>query len=343
MGRCLQLAENGKGTVAPNPMVGCVIVRDGNIIGEGWHHRFGEAHAEVNAINSVKDSSLIPGSTVYVSLEPCAHYGKTPPCSKLLAEHHVSEVVIGCRDTFSKVSGKGIEQIKAAGIKTRVGILEKEARNLNKRFFTFHEKKRPYIILKWAQTADAFMDKLRADDSPKGLQNRISGELSKMLVHKWRSEEAGILAGTNTALNDNPQLNVRDWHGKQPIRMVTDRNLQLPKDLHLFDNSVKTMVFTELEKESDGRIGFVKVDFNKLPEEICRVLYDNEIQSLIVEGGRKLLDSFINAGLWDEARVFVSPKFWHDGLSAPVLLNGLETAFEKCGDDELFLFYNTRL
>ncbi|MBA3899881.1 MAG: bifunctional diaminohydroxyphosphoribosylaminopyrimidine deaminase/5-amino-6-(5-phosphoribosylamino)uracil reductase RibD [Bacteroidetes bacterium] len=343
MRRCLELAANGKGMVEPNPMVGCVIVHSGKIIGEGWHQKFGENHAEVNAINSVKDKSLIAGSKAYVSLEPCAHFGKTPPCSNLLIEHQIAEVFIGCVDTFSKVSGKGIEKLKAAGIKVSTGILENEARELNKRFFTFHEKQRPYIILKYAQTADGFIDKLRAEGAPKGLQNKISGDLSRMLSHKWRSEEASILVGTNTALNDNPKLNVRDWHGKQPVRLVIDKKLRLPGTLHLFDKSIPTIVFTTIAKESQPNLEFKSVDFNALPESICKELFKQNIQSVIIEGGKKLLDSFIDANLWDEARVFVSPVFWQQGLKAPEIKAFRLIASDKIGADNLFFFQNDSL
>jgi diaminohydroxyphosphoribosylaminopyrimidine deaminase / 5-amino-6-(5-phosphoribosylamino)uracil reductase len=343
MRRCLELAENGKGMVQPNPMVGCVIVSAGKIIGEGWHEKFGEAHAEVNAINSIVDKSLIPGSKAFVSLEPCSHYGKTPPCADLLIEHKISEVIIGCVDTFSQVAGKGIERLKAAGIKVSTGVLEQKARELNQRFFTFHEKKRPYIILKYAQTADGFIDKLRPEGSLKGIQNRISGAQAKRLTHKWRSEESAILVGTNTALNDNPMLNVREWHGKQPLRLVVDRNLNLPGHIHLFDNSIPTIVFTEKEAEKKYNLNYKVVDFKALPASICKELFNNNIQSVIIEGGKKLLDSFLAANLWDEARIFVSPVFWHEGLKAPMLPSSNLIAFEKVGNDNLFIFKNDAL
>jgi diaminohydroxyphosphoribosylaminopyrimidine deaminase / 5-amino-6-(5-phosphoribosylamino)uracil reductase len=341
--RCLELAQNGRGMVAPNPMVGCVVVKDGRIIGEGWHIKYGEAHAEVNAINSIKSPAEVEGATVYVSLEPCAHFGKTPPCADLLVKSKVAEVVIGCKDTFSEVSGKGIEKLQSAGINVTVGVLEKECRELNERFFAFHEKQRPYIILKWAQTADGFIDKIREGKATQGIQNPISGKLSKILVHKWRSEEAAIMAGTNTAINDNPRLNVREWHGKQPLRITIDKEGKLPENLHLLDKTQPTLVFSEKETEPQENLEWIKIDFNNLPEEVCRVLYKKNIQSVIIEGGRHLLDSFIKKGLWDEARVFVAPTYWKKGLEAPNLLNANLKARGTIEKDTLFIYKNAQV
>jgi diaminohydroxyphosphoribosylaminopyrimidine deaminase / 5-amino-6-(5-phosphoribosylamino)uracil reductase len=339
MQRCLDLAYNGIGNVAPNPMVGCVIVKDGEIIGEGFHQQFGKAHAEVNAVNSVRDKNSLKGSTVYVSLEPCAHHGKTPPCADLLIDHKVGEVVIGCKDTFSEVSGRGIEKLKNAGIDVKVGILEKEARHLNRRFFTFHENKRPYIILKWAQTFDGYMDKMRKENAP-AHQNRISCDLSIRLVHKWRSEESAIMVGTKTALNDDPQLNVREWTGKQPVRMVIDRSLKLPSNLNLFDNTLRTLIFSEEKEGREDNTEYVKISKSNVPLSICKELYNREIQSLIIEGGRKILESFIVEDLWDEARIITAPEIWNRGISAPGIPGAKLISKENVGEDILFRFEN---
>jgi diaminohydroxyphosphoribosylaminopyrimidine deaminase / 5-amino-6-(5-phosphoribosylamino)uracil reductase len=338
MQRCFQLALNGLGNVAPNPLVGCVIVNKGEIIGEGYHQKYGEAHAEVNAINSVKDKSLLANSTVYVNLEPCAHFGKTPPCADLLVKHNVKEVVISNSDPNPKVAGKGVEILKAAGIKVITGILENEGWDINKRFFTNIVKSRPYIILKWAQSIDGYIDKHRKENE-KG-QFAISNELSKMLVHKWRSEETSIMVGSNTALNDNPQLNVRLWKGKDPIRIVIDRDLKLPSHLHLFDNSIPTIVFTEKAANIQNATEFIKIDFADLPQEVMSHLHQKNISSVIIEGGAKLLNSFISSGLWDEARVFTATKkSIHQGVSAPVL-NCREIYSENLDDDILKIYRN---
>jgi len=320
MSRCLQLAENGLGNAAPNPMVGSVIVHNNKIIGEGFHRKCGEAHAEVNAINSVKDKELLKDSTLYVNLEPCSHYGKTPPCSNLIIQHKIPRVVIGCKDTFSLVSGRGIEQLKNAGCAVIVGVMENEARWLNRRFFTFHEKKRPYIVLKWAQTIDGFVDVKRNENEP-SKPFWITNDLCKRLVHKWRSEEQAIMVGTNTALKDNPQLNVREWFGNMPLRIVTDRNLRLPKNLNIFDNSQKTLIFNSLKNEISDKIEFVKIDFSENKKnsvlQILEKLYERNILSVFVEGGSELLNTFISNHLWDEARVFTGHKYFYEGTKAP--------------------------
>ncbi|HRN42271.1 MAG TPA: bifunctional diaminohydroxyphosphoribosylaminopyrimidine deaminase/5-amino-6-(5-phosphoribosylamino)uracil reductase RibD [Vicingus sp.] len=328
--RCLELAKNGLGNVAPNPMVGCVIVFDGKIIGEGYHQEYGKAHAEVNAIHSVKDKSLLKRSTLYVNLEPCAHFGKTPPCANLIVEHHIPRVVIGCVDSFSEVSGKGIEKLKNAGIDVSVGVLEKESLELNKRFFTFHNKKRPYIILKWAETKDGFIDVQRineiAGQTHIEIDNWITSPLSKQLVHKWRSEEAAIMVGTNTALNDNPQLNVREWKGENPTRVVVDLHDRLPQNLYVFDKSIPTLVFSLTKQEQENNLTFVKINDSKyLIKEILDELYKRNIQSIIIEGGATLLQSFIDLNLWDEARIFVGNRKFTTGLKAPSLKGNLLT------------------
>lgn len=340
--RCLELANNGFGNVAPNPMVGCVIVYERKIIGEGYHQEYGKAHAEVNAIHSVKDKTLLKKSTLYVNLEPCAHFGKTPPCANLIIEYHIPRVVIGCVDSFSEVSGKGIEKLKTAGIEVVVGVLEKESLELNKRFFTFHNKKRPYIILKWAETKDGYIDVERineiAGQTNNEVDNWITSPLSKQLVHKWRSEEAAIMVGTNTALNDNPQLNVREWNGRNPVRVVVDLHDRLPQNLHVFDKSIPTLVFSLTKQEQENNLTFVKINDSKnLIQEVLNELYKRNIQSIIIEGGATLLQSFIDQNLWDEARVFVGNNYFKKGLNAPVL-NGNLVAKQIIDSDDL-MFY----
>jgi len=320
MRRALELAKLGIGLVSPNPMVGAVIVCDNAIIGEGYHQKYGQAHAEVNAVNDAlakfEDASeFFKRSTIYVTLEPCAHYGKTPPCADLIIKHQIPNVVVGCRDPFDEVNGKGIEKLQAAGINVSVGILEAQCRDLNKRFFTRVQKQRPYIILKWAQTSDGFF--APADNS----QFWITGEVSRKLVHQWRGEEDAILIGKNTALIDNPQLNVRYGGGKSPKRVVIDRNLELPESLNIFDQSVETFVFNALKTDVDGKIKYIALeDFdNFVPQYILFQLYLQDVQSVIIEGGAKTLEAFINAGLWDEARIFTGKTILKNGIKAPVI------------------------
>lgn len=317
MMRCIQLAQNGKLGAAPNPMVGAVVVCDGRIIGEGYHAKCGEAHAEVNAINSVKDESLLRRSTLYVSLEPCAHYGKTPPCAKLIVSKGIPKVVIGCQDPFSKVAGKGIEILKQAGCEVVVGVLEKACQDLNKAFFTVQLKHRPFITLKWAQSADGFMDVERNDGEPV----KLSSPLTLLIAHKRRAEHQAIIVGTQTARLDNPSLNVRDWCGPQPLRIVIDKDLTLPRHLHLFDGSQPTLVVTEKNETIAGAMT-LQVDFNQsiLPQ-LMEELQRRNIQSLLVEGGSKLLQSFIDEGLWDEAYVEHCPQVLGHGILSPSLIN----------------------
>jgi diaminohydroxyphosphoribosylaminopyrimidine deaminase / 5-amino-6-(5-phosphoribosylamino)uracil reductase len=311
MQRCLDMAVKGAGTVAPNPMVGVVLVNDDKIIGEGWHKKYGEAHAEVNCIASVKgeDEKLIS------QLEPCTHFGKTPPCVDLIIRHKIPKVVIGCRDPFEEVNGKGIERLQAAGVEVITGIMEGECKALNKRFFTFHEKQRPYIILKWAETGDGKISSLN------GERLMISNGYSDRLVHKWRSEEAAIMVGTNTALLDNPELTARLWPGKSPVRIVLDMNLRLPVSIQLFNREVKTIVFNGIKQSEENNILFYKIESDKnLLRKICNALYQLKIQSIIIEGGAKLLQSFITDGLWDEARIIKNSAINAGaGLDAPVL------------------------
>jgi diaminohydroxyphosphoribosylaminopyrimidine deaminase / 5-amino-6-(5-phosphoribosylamino)uracil reductase len=316
MKRCLDLAGLGLGHTAPNPMVGSVIVHNNRIIGEGFHRVYGGPHAEVNAVQSVADKSLLPASVLYVNLEPCSHKGKTPPCADMILQTGIPEVVIGTTDPNPLVSGNGIRRLEAAGVKVTTGIATEDCLVLNKRFFTFHSRKRPYVILKWAQTTNGFIDVLRDH----GIQQPtwISNEISRMLVHKWRSEEQAILVGTQTALLDNPRLNVREWPGNSPLRVVIDRNLRLPKTLHLFDDSCPTLVFNASREETEGQTQYLPLDFEgNMPAALLQQLYDRGIQSLLVEGGRKLLMSFILGNLWDEARVFTGRKQFEAGLQAP--------------------------
>jgi len=316
-------------------MVGAVIVCDNAIIGEGYHQKYGQAHAEVNAVNDAlakfEDASeFFKRSTIYVTLEPCAHYGKTPPCADLIIKHRIPKVVVGCRDPFDQVNGKGIEKLRAAGIDVTIGLLEAECLDLNKRFFTRVKKQRPYIILKWAQTSDGFF--APADNS----QFWISGEASRKLVHQWRGEEDAILIGKNTALIDNPQLNVRYGGGKSPKRVVIDRNLELPESLNIFDQSVETFVFNALKTDVDGKIKYIALeDFdNFVPQYILFQLYLQDVQSVIIEGGAKTLEAFINASLWDEARVFTGNVTLKNGIKAPVI-EGDIISTDNIGEDEL--------
>tara|TARA_R110001592_G_scaffold125325_4_gene335239 strand:- start:1600 stop:2703 length:1104 start_codon:yes stop_codon:yes gene_type:complete len=366
MNRCLLLAKKGLGNVAPNPMVGCVIVHNNKIIGEGYHQKYGESHAEVNAINSVTDKALLKESTLYVNLEPCAHFGKTPPCANLIVEHKIPKVVIGCIDSFSEVAGKGIEKLKSVGTEVLVGVLEKECLELNKRFFTFHNKKRPYIILKWAETSDGFIDvdrsvianieernmkqssQIKDCFAPRAFGNRnddkvdnwITTPLSKKLVHKWRSEEPAIMIATNTALNDNPKLNVREWAGKNSLRIVLDLHNRLPQHLNIFDNTIPTLIFTAIELENQSNIEFCKIDATKnIVNQVLENLYKRNIQSVIIEGGKQLLQSFIDNNTWDEARVFVGEKQFTKGLTAPKL-NKVPKFKQNISTDILSIYYN---
>lgn len=317
MQRCLQLAEMGAGHVAPNPMVGAVLVYDDRVIGEGYHMQYGESHAEVNCINSVsnEDVPYIPESTLYVSLEPCVHFGITPPCTDLIIFNNIPSVIIGCRDSFPAVNGKGIEKLKEAGVNVVAGVLEKECLRLNKRFFTFHELKRPYIILKWAQSTDG---KIAASDSSR---TPISNELTNRLVHKWRAEEAAIMVGTNTALRDDPRLTARLWPGKDPVRVVIDKELKLPGNLKLFDKSVRTIVFNDKKQEDGAMLSYYQLD--KKEDDLLQMmelLYKEKLQSVIIEGGAKLLQSFIDKGLWDEARIISNEELViGNGVEAPLL------------------------
>jgi diaminohydroxyphosphoribosylaminopyrimidine deaminase/5-amino-6-(5-phosphoribosylamino)uracil reductase len=334
MQRCLDLALLGAGYVAPNPMVGAVLVYEDKVIGEGYHQQYGGPHAEVNCINSVlpEQEALISKSTLYVSLEPCVHFGKTPPCTDLIIKKNIPEVVIGCRDSYDEVNGKGIDKLRANGIHVVTGVLERESLELNRRFFTFHQQQRPYIIIKWAQTRDG---KISWENNERSF---ISNEYSNRLVHKWRTEEAAIMVGTNTALLDDPALTARLWPGNSPVRIVIDMQLNLPLSLHLFDGTVKTIVFNQQKQEESGMIIYHRVDRSTpIIPQIMNALFDLQLQSVLVEGGAKLLQSFIDARLWDEARVIRSEKLLVgsgqlvvgssqsptglQGVNAPILIN----------------------
>ena len=316
--RCIELAKNGLGTTYPNPLVGCVIVFGNKIIGEGWHIKSGESHAEVIAIESVKNKELLSSSTLYVSLEPCSHFGKTPPCADLILKYNIPNVVIGTIDPNSKVAGKGIQKLIDAEVNVTVGILEKECNELNKRFFTFHKKNRPYIILKWAESSDGFISpKNKSEQKPVW----ISNEYSRQLVHKWRSEEQAILVGTQTILDDNPTLTVREWVGENPIRVVIDKENNIDSSSNVYDNQAKTIVFSNKEINSNfDTIQYIKIDFDKnSTQAIADKLFENNIQSIIIEGGRKTIQSFIDANLWNEARVFIGEINLIEGTKAPEL------------------------
>ena len=324
--RCIELAKNGLGTTYPNPLVGSVIVYNDEIIGEGWHRKSGEPHAEVNAINSVKDKSLLSKATIYVSLEPCSHFGKTPPCCDLIIANKIPNVVIGTIDPFAKVAGTGIKKLIENGKNVTVGILEGECNELNKRFFTFHTKKRPYIILKWAESTDGFIAPL-SKETQKPVW--ITNEYSRQLVHKWRSEEEAILVGTNTVIDDNPSLTTRDWTGNNPIRIVLDQNNRISKESHIFDNQAKTLSISKDTIYFDNNIAL----------EISNFLFNEGIQSLIIEGGRQTLQTFIDASIWDEARVFKSEISLKEGIKAPIIL-GKETIKQQFLKDEFLTFFN---
>jgi len=337
--RCIQLAKNGLGTSYPNPLVGSVIVHDSKIIGEGWHYEAGKPHAEVNAIRSVKDPTLLKDATIYVSLEPCSHFGKTPPCSDLIIENGIKRVIIGTVDPFAKVAGNGIKKLMNAGCDVTVGVLEKECHELNKRFFTFHNKQRPYIILKWAQTLDRFI-------APKATQKRapvwITNQYSRQIVHQWRSEEQAILVGNQTVIKDNPRLTIRDWFGKQPTRIVIDRFGKTPPDSAVFDNTIDTIVITteEFKKRNTHNISYEIINTeNNFTEEICSILHQRHIQSVIIEGGAKTIQSFISENLWDEARIFEGNTTFGVGITAPVC-NGRLITEEKIKNDTLRIYLN---
>lgn len=333
--RCLELAQKGIGSTRPNPSVGAVLVVDNKIIGEGFTSPYGGSHAEVNAIASVQQKELLKKATMYVTLEPCSHYGKTPPCSLKIINSEIPKVVIGCIDTNSLVAGKGIKMLQDAGCDVIAGVLEEECKEQHKRFFTFHNKKRPYIILKWAETIDGFIAPLQRDERKPVW---ITNEISRQMVHQWRAEEHGILVGTNTVIQDNPKLNVRHWKGQNPIRIVIDKNLKISKDSHVYDESVTTIFITEKEQESSEKLFFEQVDFSRpLAQQICDVLHQHEIQSVIIEGGTQTLQTFIDESLWDEARIFTGESHFKEGVKAPVF--DLQPVLQKHIQNDLLKIY----
>jgi diaminohydroxyphosphoribosylaminopyrimidine deaminase / 5-amino-6-(5-phosphoribosylamino)uracil reductase len=335
MKRALELASLGKGKVSPNPMVGCVIERNGLIIGEGWHQAWGGPHAEVNAINAVEDKSLLAEATLYVTLEPCSHYGKTPPCADLLVAHKVKKVVICNTDSNPLVSGRGIKKLTDAGIEVVTGVLAAEGRELNKRFFTFIEKKRPYIVLKWAQTNNGFIARENFDSK------WISSPLSRKIVHKWRTEEDAIMVGRQTAAYDDPQLNVRSWSGRNPVRIVIDRNLSLPDTLHLFDGQQPTLCYNLIKNEELPNLYYIKIEPGAhIIDDVIQDLYTRNIGSVLVEGGSFLLNALIDRQLYDELRIFVGPVHFPAGIEAPKVYLQQHT-FTTLFEDRLYIIRNT--
>lgn len=335
MQRCLELAQMGMGNVAPNPMVGCVVVHEDRIIGEGYHQQYGGPHAEVNAIRAVQDASLLPHSTLYVSLEPCAHFGKTPPCADLILEHGIPEVYIACQDPFAAVAGKGIERLRNADITVHVGLLKEEALHLNRRFFTFHEKQRPYILLKWAESHDGFVDRERILAQVPA--QAITGDAANVFSHQWRAQEAAIMVGPNTALLDNPSLTVRLATGHNPTRIVIDRYLKLPPTLKLFDDGADTIIINQVKDAHKGRNRYICVPSVDDLQGVMRALWQADIQSVMVEGGPALHRSFIHQRLWDEVRRYVSPQLLHNGIEAAHLAaNADET--HAFGSDLLHIY-----
>jgi diaminohydroxyphosphoribosylaminopyrimidine deaminase/5-amino-6-(5-phosphoribosylamino)uracil reductase len=333
MSRCLDLAVKGMGTVSPNPMVGAVLVHEGRIIGEGYHEQYGKAHAEVNCINNVKeqDRHLIPDSTIYVSLEPCAHHGKTPPCADLIIVNEIKHVVVGSDDPNPLVAGKGVAKLRDAGIKVTEHVMQQECDFLNRRFMTFHSQHRPYIILKWAQSADGFF----APDDARQLW--LTNEYSKKLVHRWRTEEDAILVGTKTALIDDPQLTARLWEGRNPVRILIDLDLKVPAESRIFDEEAMTLVYNSVKEGFEFGTAYIKVDRDAyIPQQIAADLYHRKIQSVIIEGGAYTINQFIAAGLWDEARIFNSPTALSSGIPAPHV-DGLISDEQKILDDSLII------
>jgi len=331
MRRCLQLASLAAGNTAPNPMVGAVLVYHDRIIAEGFHQRYGEAHAEVNCLQHVIDQEILQNSTLYVSLEPCAHFGKTPPCADLIIRKGIKKVVVGCRDPFDQVNGKGIEKLLAAGVEVTTGILEQECTQLNKRFFTFHIKHRPYIILKWAASSNGMIA------LPGNQRTLISNEMTNRLVHKWRAEEAAILVGTETAQLDNPSLTTRFWKGNHPARVVIDMNLRLPDTLHLFDGSVRTVIFNgSTQKKSGNRLYYQINGSADLLPQLVNGLFELNLQSVIVEGGARTLQAFIDAGYWDEARIITNHELrLEHGKPSPSLHDAVETGKQVMMSDTI--------
>jgi diaminohydroxyphosphoribosylaminopyrimidine deaminase/5-amino-6-(5-phosphoribosylamino)uracil reductase len=336
--RCIEIAKNALGSSRPNPMVGCIIVHNNKIIGEGYTSAYGGNHAEVNAIQSVTNTTLLKEATLYVTLEPCSHFGKTPPCSDLIITHNIPNVIIGTIDTHSKVAGQGIIKLQSNGCNVTVGVLENECKLHHKRFFTFHNKKRPYIILKWAETSDGFI----APESKKETKPVwITNTLSRQLVHKWRAEEQAILVGTNTVIQDNPSLTVRDWTGQQPLRVVLDKDLKLNRNASIFNDAAETLIISSKSEKKDT---IETIDFSHsetIAKQVCTVLHNKEINSIIIEGGSKTLQSFIDEDLWDEARVFTGVVQFKKGVKAPEFSGHLFSEEQLLGD--ILRIYNNTI
>ncbi|MCW5519657.1 bifunctional diaminohydroxyphosphoribosylaminopyrimidine deaminase/5-amino-6-(5-phosphoribosylamino)uracil reductase RibD [Aureitalea sp. L0-47] len=338
MSRCIELAKKGLGNTYPNPLVGSVIVHEGRIIGEGWHHKAGSPHAEINAINSVADPSLLKSSTIYVSLEPCSHFGRTPPCANRIISEGIKKVVIGSTDPNPQVSGNGIRLLKEAGCEVTTGIMEDACDELNKRFFTYQKKHRPYIFLKWAQTSDGFI-------APKNRKSEgepvwISNPFSKQIAHKMRAEEAAILVGTQTVIDDDPGLTTREWKGSNPLRIALDRKGRIPKSAAILDGSSPTLLLTQSSNEEFPNVTARAIDFSKpIAKQVCEILFEMEIQSLIVEGGAKTLQTFIDEELWDEAIVFEGPAVFGEGVASPIIA-GMVHSEENIKEDSLTIFKN---
>lgn len=342
MTRAIQLAKNGLGTTYPNPMVGCVIVHQEKIIGEGYTSPYGGPHAEVNAIRSVADTSLLKTASLYVTLEPCSHFGKTPPCADFISTYGIPKVIIGLLDPHEKVAGKGIQKLKDAGCEVSYGILEEECREHHKRFLTFHEKKRPYIILKWAQTLDGFIAPSKTARKENPQPYWITNLYSRQKVHQWRSEEQAILVGTNTVLEDNPKLDIRHWTGKNPFRVILDRSLKIKGKYHILDKSIPTLILTEVADPSTYLTGieYRIIDFTReLAKQICNILWEFNLTSVIIEGGSQTLQTFLDSNLWDEARVFEGTTSFAKGIKAPECpIKGLKS--ENIGADILKTYRN---
>ena len=339
MQRCIDLAKNGLGTTYPNPLVGSVLVHNDQIIGEGWHYKAGEPHAEVHAINSVKNKALLKDATIYVSLEPCSHFGKTPPCSDLIIKNGIKTIVVGSIDPNPQVAGRGIKKLKDAGCRVITDVLKDECNALNKRFFTFHTKKRPFIILKWAQTKDGFIaptykqavEKI-TDKQPVWITNTYSRQRS----HKLRAQEQAILVGTNTVLKDNPSLTCRDWHGKSPTRIIIDKKLKIPSEASVLNDETPTIIITEETKQHGLNTQYESIKFKKnLPKQICEILYNHGLQSVIIEGGAATLNSFIETNLWDEANIFTGNAIFEAGIKAPFFSEETMKHFDLLSEEKL--------
>jgi len=337
--RCIELAKNGLGTTYPNPMVGSVIVLNNKIIGEGWHYQSGKPHAEVNAIQAVEDKTLLKEATIYVSLEPCSHFGKTPPCAHLIVKKGIKNVVVGCLDPNKQVAGNGIKYLRENGCQVTVNVLQEECIGLNKRFFTIHSKNRPYVFLKWAETNDGFIDKLRAENEAKQ-PTWISNQFSQQISHKLRAQEQAILVGANTAVTDNPSLTTRSWYGTNCLRVLVDKNCSVSKTNKIFNSEAPTLVFNASKNFKKENIEYIQINFEEnIAQQISNQLFERNIQSVIIEGGTKTLNLFINSNYWDEALIFKSTVNFKEGVKAPNI-NGEQTKTIQMDNDVLTVYRN---